>query len=61
LIINIPTHYLKRELEDGFIIRRRAVDLNIPLLTNLQIVSVFIESLASRTINDLKAKEWGEY
>ena len=46
LIINIPTRALTRDRADGFIIRRRAIDYNIPLITNRQLADVFIAALA---------------
>jgi carbamoyl-phosphate synthase large subunit len=45
LIINIPSQPLARDLEDGFVIRRKAVDMNVPLITNRQLAEVFAQSL----------------
>ncbi len=61
LIINIPTRTFGRESTDGFIIRRKAVDLNIPLITNRQLAEGFIMALAELKGNGLKAKAWKEY
>ncbi|TSC86603.1 MAG: carbamoyl-phosphate synthase large subunit [Parcubacteria group bacterium Gr01-1014_8] len=61
LIINVPAKPLARETADGFVIRRRAVDLNIPLITNRQLAEAFAMALAEQKGNGLKAKEWGEY
>ncbi len=61
LIINVPVKPLARETADGFEIRRRAVDMNIPLITNRQLAEAFIMALAERRGNGLKAKAWSEY
>jgi carbamoyl-phosphate synthase large subunit len=59
LVINIPKNYQKEELTNGYLIRRKAVDHDIPLITNLQLAQRFVESI-SREIN-LKIKSWDEY
>jgi len=61
LIINIPTHAHQRESTDGFTIRRKAIDLNIPLITNRQLAEGFVTALAEQKGNGLKAKSWDEY
>ncbi|HTR19098.1 MAG TPA: carbamoyl-phosphate synthase (glutamine-hydrolyzing) large subunit [Candidatus Paceibacterota bacterium] len=61
LMINIPIRAIERNTEDGFIIRRKAVDLNIPLITNRQLAEAFIMALAEHPMNGLKAKSWDEY
>lgn len=61
LIINIPTHAHQRESTDGFTIRRKAVDLNIPLITNRQLAEGFVTALSEQKGNGLKAKPWSEY
>ncbi|MEK7156686.1 MAG: carbamoyl-phosphate synthase (glutamine-hydrolyzing) large subunit [Patescibacteria group bacterium] len=61
LIINIPTHPFQRESTDGFIIRRKAIDMNIPLITNRQLADGFITALAEQKGNGLKTKSWAEY
>ncbi|MBI2610360.1 carbamoyl-phosphate synthase (glutamine-hydrolyzing) large subunit [Candidatus Kaiserbacteria bacterium] len=61
LIINIPTRAYERENTDGFIIRRKAVDMNIPLITNRQLAEAFVTALAEQKRNGLKAKAWDEY
>ena len=61
LIINIPTHPFQRESTDGFIIRRKAIDMNIPLITNRQLADGFITALAEQKGNGLKTKSWEEY
>ncbi len=60
-VINIPKNYEDEELENNYLIRRMAVDFNIPLLTNAQIAKLFIEALYSKKLDDLKIKSWDEY
>ncbi|HEV3244853.1 MAG TPA: carbamoyl-phosphate synthase (glutamine-hydrolyzing) large subunit [Candidatus Paceibacterota bacterium] len=61
LIVNIPKRSIERSSEDGFIIRRKAVDLNIPLITNRQLAEAFVMALAEQKGNGLKAKSWAAY
>ncbi|BDQ03463.1 carbamoyl-phosphate synthase (glutamine-hydrolyzing) large subunit [Ignavibacterium sp.] len=61
LVINIPKTAEKVELDSDYIIRRKAVDLNIPLLTNVQIAKRFIKALEQYTPQKLPVKSWEEY
>ena len=61
LVINIPKSLEEEELTNDYIIRRKAVDFNIPLLTNAQIAKLFIESIYNKKMEDLEVKSWGEY
>ena len=61
LIINIPTHFLKRQRDDNFIIRRRAIDLDIPLISNLSMARAFINAMDLCPLDELKVKAWDEY
>lgn len=61
LIINIPTHAFQRESTDGFTIRRKAIDMNIPLITNRQLADGFITALHEQEGSGLKTKSWEEY
>lgn len=61
LIINIPTRAFAGETTDGSIIRRKAVDLNIPLITNRQLAEAFIIALHEQRNHGPKAKSWAEY
>jgi len=61
LIINIPAGYDRRELTDGYIIRRRATDYGIPLITNLQLAELFVKSIAAKGWADLKAEPYDRY
>ena len=59
LVINIPKSLEEEELTNDYLIRRKAVDFNIPLLTNAQITKLFIESISKKKIEELEIKEWG--
>jgi carbamoyl-phosphate synthase large subunit len=61
LIINIPTKALDKENTDGFIIRRQAIDLRIPLITNRQLAEAFITALSELREHPLQSKAWDEY
>ena len=61
LVINIPKDQTKRELTNGYKIRRSAIDHNIPLLTNARLASAYIRALMSKSIEDIKIKTWQEY
>ena len=60
-MINIPKNVQRQELTNDYRVRRKAVDLAIPLITNLQLAERFIESLSRKTRKDLQIKNWGEY
>ncbi len=61
LVINIPKTTEKVELDSDYIVRRKAIDLNIPVLTNTQFAKRFIKSLQRYSISDLEIKSWDEY
>lgn len=61
LVINIPKTAEKVELDSDYIIRRKAVDLNIPLITNVQIAKRFIKALSQYKPSQLRIKSWDEY
>jgi carbamoyl-phosphate synthase large subunit len=61
LVINIPKTAEKVELDSDYIIRRKAVDLNIPLFTNVQIAKRFVKALKNYKPSELKIKSWDEY
>ena len=61
LIINIPKNRTKRELTNGYHIRRGAIDHNIPLITNSRLASAFIEAITEKSLQDIKIKSWQEY
>jgi carbamoyl-phosphate synthase large subunit len=61
LIINIPKNVEKEELENDYLIRRKAVDFNVPLITNLQLAKRFVEALYHKAQDDLRIKALDEY
>ena len=61
LIVNIPKNHTKRELTNGYRIRRGAIDHNIPLITNARLASAFIEAFCTMTQDQLQIKSWQEY
>lgn len=61
MVINIPKTAEKVELDSDYIIRRKAVDMNIPLFTNVQATKRFIKALRQFTTDTLPVKSWDEY
>ena len=61
LIVNIPKNHTKRELTNGYRIRRGAIDHNIPLFTNARLASAFIEAFCTLRQDQLQIKSWQEY
>ena len=61
LIVNIPKNHSKRELTNGYRIRRGAIDHNIPLITNARLASAFIEAFCELKLVIFRSKSWQEY
>ena len=61
LVVNIPKDHSKRELTNGYKIRRAAIDHNIPLITNARLASAFIEAFCELKLGDIQIKSWQEY
>ena len=61
LVVNIPKDQTKRELTNGYKIRRSAIDHNIPLITNARLASAFIKAFCSMKDTDIEIKTWQEY
>jgi len=61
MVVNIPRDLTVRELSNGYKIRRSAIDLNIPLITNARLASAFIEAFCTLSIDDIHIKSWQEY
>ena len=61
LIINIPKDHTRRELTNGYKIRRGAIDHNIPLITNARLAKAFIEAFCKLSLDDIQIKSWQEY
>lgn len=61
LVVNIPKNLSADELDNGYKIRRTAIDFNIPLLTNPRLASAFINAFCNININNIEIKSWSEY
>ena len=61
LIVNVPKNHSKRELTNGYRIRRGAIDHNIPLMTNVRLARAFVEAVCAYMDQPLKVKSWQEY
>ncbi len=61
LVVNIPKNHTRRELTNGYKIRRAAIDHNIPLITNARLAGAFIEAFCTIVENDIQIKSWQEY
>jgi carbamoyl-phosphate synthase large subunit len=61
LVVNIPKNLTSTELSNGYKIRRAAIDLNVPLLTNARLASAFIEAFTTLSLDDIEIKSWDEY
>ena len=61
MVVNIPRTLEKRELSDGYMIRRAAIDFNIPLITNTRLATTFIRAFCKMGMGDIKIKRWDEY
>lgn len=61
LVINIPKNFTRRELRNGYNIRRNAIDFNIPLITNSRVASAFVYAICKYTPETLSIKSWEEY
>jgi carbamoyl-phosphate synthase large subunit len=61
MVINIPKDHTKRELSNGYRIRRNSIDYNIPLITNARVASAFIYAICKLEVDELPIKAWNEY
>jgi carbamoyl-phosphate synthase large subunit len=61
LVINIPKNIEKEELDNDYLIRRKAVDFDVPLITNLQLAKRLAEAVGTLSIKNLEVKSWDEY
>ena len=61
MVVNIPKNLTTTELSNGYKIRRAAIDLNIPLITNARLASAFIEAFCELKLSDIQIKSWQEY
>lgn len=60
-VVNIPKNLTPKELSNGYKVRRAAVDLNIPLITNVRLASAFIQAFCELSLDDIRIKSWDEY
>ncbi|MBQ7823890.1 MAG: carbamoyl phosphate synthase large subunit, partial [Bacteroidaceae bacterium] len=60
-VVNIPRDLTPGELDNGYKIRRAAIDFNIPLITNARLASAFIGAFCNMDVNDIQIKSWDEY
>ena len=61
MVVKIPKNLTAGELSNGYKIRRAAIDLNVPLITNARLASAFINAFCTMTLDDLAIKSWAEY
>ena len=61
MVVNIPKDLTTHELTNGYKIRRAAIDLNVPLITNSRLASAFIHAFCAMSLDDIDIKAWGEY
>ncbi|MDL2208107.1 carbamoyl-phosphate synthase (glutamine-hydrolyzing) large subunit [Parabacteroides sp. OttesenSCG-928-O15] len=61
MVVNIPRDLTARELSNGYQVRRAAIDLNVPLITNARLASAFIEAFCTLNLDDIHIKSWQEY
>ena len=61
MVVNVPKNLSVGELTNGYKIRRAAIDLNIPLITNSRLASAFIDAFCTKSLDDIEIKSWGEF
>ena len=61
MVVNLPKNLSSAELSNGYKIRRAAIDLNIPLITNARLAATFIKAFTSLSLDDIEIKSWDEY
>ena len=61
MVVNIPKNFTDMELSNGYKIRRAAIDLNIPLLTNARLASAYIDAFTTQPLDEMEIKSWDEY
>lgn len=61
MVVNMPKDLTPRELTNGYKVRRAAIDLNVPLITNSRLASAFISAFCNVSLDDIDVKAWGEY
>jgi carbamoyl-phosphate synthase large subunit len=61
MVVNIPKNLTSTELSNGYKIRRAAIDLNVPLLTNARLASAFIHAFTTLSLDDIEILSWDQY
>ena len=61
MVVNVPKNLSVGELTNGYKIRRAAIDLNIPLITNSRLASAFIDAFCTKSLDDIEIKAWSEF
>jgi carbamoyl-phosphate synthase large subunit len=61
MVVNIPKNLTSTELSNGYKIRRAAIDLNVPLLTNARLASAFIHAFTTLSVDDIEILSWDQY
>ena len=61
MVVNIPKDLTSHELTNGYKIRRAAIDLNVPLITNSRLASAFIQAFCTVPVEQIGIKSWAEY
>jgi len=61
MVVNIPKNFSTTELTNGYKIRRAAIDLNIPLMTNARLASAYIDAFTTHPLDEIEIKSWDEY
>jgi carbamoyl-phosphate synthase large subunit len=61
LVVNIPKNSQQEELTNDYLIRRRAVDFGVPLITNIQLAEQFVRAISRKKAADLEIRSWKEY
>jgi carbamoyl-phosphate synthase large subunit len=61
MVVNVPKNLTVGELTNGYKIRRAAIDLNIPLITNSRLASAFINAFCNKSLDDIEIKAWSEF
>ena len=61
MVINIPENFTDEQLNNGYTIRRAAIDFNIPLFTNARLATAFIKAFCTMSLDDIQIKSWDEY
>ena len=60
-MINIPKNFTRKELSNGYLMRRAAIDFNVPLITNSRLATAYIRAFCSTPLEKISIKSWDEY